>query len=139
MRRCSLVFAWVCLLVAPMARAQFAVIDVGAIAQLIAQAQTLEQQLATARDHLAQARADFDSTTGGRGMERLLGGIDRNYAGQLGCFAGRHAVWRRDTGSRYCNERRGELYFASGGASVTLRRYANKSRRHGGSLLCDKI
>src|SRR5262249_5009967 len=70
---------WACLLAAPAARAQFAVIDVGAITQLIIQAQTLEEQLATARDHLAQARAEFESITGGRGMERLLGGIDRNY------------------------------------------------------------
>jgi len=79
MRRFSLVLVGVYLLVTPVARAQFAVIDVGAIAQLVAQAQTLEQQLTTARDHLAQARVEFDSITGGRGMERLLGGINRNY------------------------------------------------------------
>jgi type IV secretion system protein VirB5 len=69
----------VCLLAAPAARAQFAVIDVGAIAQLIAQAQILENQLTTARDHLAQAQAEFASITGGRGMERLLSGTQRNY------------------------------------------------------------
>src|SRR5882762_7407263 len=68
-----------CFLAAPAARAQFAVIDVGAIAQLIAQAQILEDQLATARDHLAQAQAEFVSITGGRGMERLLSGTQRNY------------------------------------------------------------
>src|SRR5438552_15541857 len=71
--------AGVCLLAAPAARAQFAVIDVGAIAQLIAQAQILEDQLTTARDHLAQAQAEFVSMTGGRGMERLLSGTERNY------------------------------------------------------------
>jgi type IV secretion system protein VirB5 len=71
--------AGTCLLAAPAARAQFAVIDVGAIAQLIAQAQTLEDQLTTARDHLAQAQAEFISITGGRGMERLLSGTQRNY------------------------------------------------------------
>jgi type IV secretion system protein VirB5 len=71
--------AGACLLAAPAARAQFAVIDVGAIAQLIAQAQILEDQLTTARDHLAQAQAEFVSITGGRGMERLLGGTQRNY------------------------------------------------------------
>jgi type IV secretion system protein VirB5 len=68
-----------CLLAAPAARAQFAVIDVGAITQLITQAQILEDQLTTARDHLAQAQAEFASITGGRGMERLLSGTQRNY------------------------------------------------------------
>jgi type IV secretion system protein VirB5 len=59
--------------------AQWAVVDVGAIAQLIQQVRTLEAQLSTAQDHLAQARAEFDSMTGGRGMERLLTGVQRNY------------------------------------------------------------
>jgi type IV secretion system protein VirB5 len=67
------------ILAAPVAHGQFAVIDVGTIAQLVTQAQTLEQQLSTARDHLAQAQAAFNSTTGSRGMERLLGGVQRNY------------------------------------------------------------
>jgi len=71
--------AGVCLLAAPAARAQFAVIDVGAITQLITQAQILEDQLTTARDHLAQAQAEYISITGGRGMERLLAGTQRNY------------------------------------------------------------
>jgi type IV secretion system protein VirB5 len=55
------------------------VIDIGAITQLITEVQILEDQLTTAREHLAQARAEFDSITGGRGMERLLSGIQRNY------------------------------------------------------------
>jgi type IV secretion system protein VirB5 len=67
------------MLAASAARAQFAVIDVGAIAQLISQARTLSQQLSTARDHLAQAQAQFQSMTGTRGMERLLSGTVRNY------------------------------------------------------------
>jgi type IV secretion system protein VirB5 len=70
---------WLCLLAAPAARAQFAVIDVGAITQLITQVQILQDQLTTARDHLAQARLEFDSITGGRGMEQLLAGVERNY------------------------------------------------------------
>lgn len=72
----------VCLLAmsgAPLAQAQFAVIDVSSLAQLLAQARTLEQQLTTARDHLAQAQSAFQSMTGNRGMERLLGGVVRNY------------------------------------------------------------
>ncbi len=75
----NLTWMSLCLLATPLARAQFAVIDVGAITQLIAQAKILEEQLTTARDHLAQAEAEYASITGGRGMERLLGGIDRNY------------------------------------------------------------
>jgi len=64
---------------APMAQAQFAVIDVHAVAQLLTQVRMLEQQLTTARDHLAQAQVAFQSMTGNRGMERLLGGVVRNY------------------------------------------------------------
>ena len=50
-----------CLLTAPPARAQFAVIDVGAITQLITEVQILEDQLTTARAHLAQAQLEFAS------------------------------------------------------------------------------
>lgn len=67
------------LLTAPVARAQFAVIDVGAITQLITEVQILEDQLTTARAHLAQAQQEYTSMTGGRGMERLLAGAPRNY------------------------------------------------------------
>jgi len=66
-------------LVAPLAHAQFAVIDVAALNQLIAQAQQLEQQLATARSQLTQAQAEFQSMTGNRGMQSLLAGTVRNY------------------------------------------------------------
>ena len=69
----------VCLLAVPAARAQVAVIDVGAITQLIAEVELLENQLTTARAHLAQAQMEFASMTGGRGMERLLSGTPRNY------------------------------------------------------------
>src|ERR1700712_4111981 len=62
------------LLVAPPARAQFAVIDIGAITQLITEVEILEDQLTTARAHLAQAQAEYESITGGRGMEALLSG-----------------------------------------------------------------
>lgn len=63
----------------PAARAQFAVIDVAAVTQLVTEVQNLEQSLAVARDHLAEAQAQLRSMTGGRGMERLLAGTDRNY------------------------------------------------------------
>ncbi|HTC15237.1 MAG TPA: type IV secretion system protein [Steroidobacteraceae bacterium] len=64
---------------APAARAQFAVIDVASVAQLISEVQTLEQQLDTARDELAQAQAQYQSITGQRGMQQLLAGVARNY------------------------------------------------------------
>jgi type IV secretion system protein VirB5 len=68
----------VCLLAAP-AAAQVAVIDIGAITQLLAEVELLESQLTTAHAHLAQAQMEFASMTGGRGMERLLSGAPRNY------------------------------------------------------------
>src|SRR5271170_7381317 len=63
----------------PVAHAQWAVIDVGAIAQLIQQVQTLRQQLLTAQAQLNQAEAALATTTGNRGMQLLLGGTNRNY------------------------------------------------------------
>jgi len=61
------------------ARAQIPVTDVGAIAQLVAEVNTLEQQLNTARQDLAQAQQQYQSMTGGRGMQQLLSGTVRNY------------------------------------------------------------
>lgn len=81
-RRTLLVVPWLLFLwlgsIRP-AAAQWAVIDVGAIAQLIQQYVTLQEQLTTARDHLEQARQEYEALTGGRGMERLLAGTVRNY------------------------------------------------------------
>jgi type IV secretion system protein VirB5 len=74
-----LLSALLSLLPPAVARAQFAVIDVGAITQLLAQARTLEQQLLTAQSELAQAQMQLASMTGTRGMERLLVGTQRNY------------------------------------------------------------
>ena len=61
------------------ARAQFAVVDVGAIVQLVQQVQTMTQQLTTLQAHLQQARQSYESMTGDRGMEHLLSGTVRNY------------------------------------------------------------
>jgi type IV secretion system protein VirB5 len=61
------------------AQAQFAVIDVSALAQLLQQVQTLNQALTTARGQLAQAQQEFQSMTGSRGMQNLLSGTVRNY------------------------------------------------------------
>lgn len=65
--------------VIPAARAQWAVIDVPAIAQLVQEVQTMQQQLTTAQDHLQQAKQTWQSMTGSRGMEQLLSGTVRNY------------------------------------------------------------
>jgi type IV secretion system protein VirB5 len=64
---------------APAARAQFAVIDVAAVTQLLTEVQNLEQALTVAREHLAEATAELRSMTGDRGMEQLLAGVNRNY------------------------------------------------------------
>ncbi len=61
------------------AHAQFAVVDVGAIAQLIQEASVLEKQLQTAQSELAQAQSEYAALTGSRGMQPLLSGINRNY------------------------------------------------------------
>lgn len=64
---------------APTAHAQWAVVDVGAIAQLIQEVQQMEQALQVAQNQLGQAQQAYQSITGGRGMERLLSGTVRNY------------------------------------------------------------
>ena len=61
------------------ARAQFAVIDVGAITQLILEVQQLEQALQVAQATLGQAQQAYAAITGGRGMQNLLAGLIRNY------------------------------------------------------------
>jgi type IV secretion system protein VirB5 len=75
----SAAFVLILLGSASAAHAQFAVIDVASVTQLIMQVQTLQQQLATARNHLVQAQAEFQSITGSRGMDQLLAGTVRNY------------------------------------------------------------
>jgi type IV secretion system protein VirB5 len=67
------------LFLVPAAHAQFAVIDVAALTQLVSELQTLEQQLATARNQLSQAQTEYQSITGPRGMQQLLSGTTRNY------------------------------------------------------------
>lgn len=64
------------------AYAQWAVVDVGAIAQLVQQLQTMQQQLDTARDQLSEARTHYRAITGSRGMQLLLRGVNRNYLPQ---------------------------------------------------------
>lgn len=61
------------------AAAQWAVIDVSAIQQLIQQYEVLEQQLTTLRSQLTQAQQQYAALTGQRGMQKLLSGVNRNY------------------------------------------------------------
>jgi len=65
--------------VCSISQAQFAVVDVGAITQLIQQVRTLEQQLQTAQSTLANAQQQFQAMVGNRGMQNLLLGVNRNY------------------------------------------------------------
>jgi type IV secretion system protein VirB5 len=62
-----------------LAYAQFAVIDVASIVQLVQEVQALEQQVQTAQSQLAQAQSEYASITGTRGMQTLLSGTNRNY------------------------------------------------------------
>lgn len=59
--------------------AQWAVIDVRAVAQLVQEVATLQQQLKTAQMTLTNAQQQFQAMTGTRGMQTLLSGTNRNY------------------------------------------------------------
>lgn len=61
------------------AYAQFAVIDIGAVTQLILEVQQLQQALLVAQSTLTQAQQAYAAITGGRGMQLLLAGTVRNY------------------------------------------------------------
>ena len=63
----------------PAAHAQWAVIDVASIRQLIQEVQTMSQQLAVEQSQLAEARQGYQSFTGSRGMQGLLSGVVANY------------------------------------------------------------
>lgn len=63
----------------PAAHAQWAVIDVGAITQLVQEVTTLRQELTTAQQQLSQARSEYAAITGNRGMDQLLSGQNHNY------------------------------------------------------------
>lgn len=67
------------LAVVPMAHVQYPVIDAAAVAQLVTQLRTLQEQLVTAREQLLRAQAQLDAMTGSRGMGALLSGTTRNY------------------------------------------------------------
>ena len=64
---------------APAAHAQWAVIDVASIQQLVREVATMRQELTTAQEELSQARSEYAAMTGNRGMDQLLSGQNRNY------------------------------------------------------------
>jgi type IV secretion system protein VirB5 len=61
------------------AQAQFAVIDLGAVTQLLIEVRQLEQAVQLAQSTLAQSQQAYSAITGGRGMQLLLSGTNRNY------------------------------------------------------------
>jgi type IV secretion system protein VirB5 len=63
----------------PLSRAQWAVIDAGAITQLVQQVATLQRQLQTAESTLTNAQQQFQAIVGNRGMQNLLSTTNRNY------------------------------------------------------------
>jgi type IV secretion system protein VirB5 len=67
------------MVLSPASRAQWAVIDVGAITQLVQQVATLERQLQTAKATLTNAQQQFQAIVGNRGMQNLLSTTNRNY------------------------------------------------------------
>ena len=66
----------------PAAKAQWAVIDVAAVARLTTEVQTLEQSLVTEQQQFINAQRQLQAMTGSRGMQNLLAGIRRNYLPQ---------------------------------------------------------
>jgi type IV secretion system protein VirB5 len=61
------------------ARAQWAVVDAPAIAQLIQEVKDMEEIISTGRNQLDQAQQALKTMTGDRGMEFFLNGTVRNY------------------------------------------------------------
>jgi type IV secretion system protein VirB5 len=74
----SAVLLGLCMLAGTL-RAQWAVIDVAAVNQLIKQVAGMEQAISTARAQLLQAEFQLQSMSGARGMQNVLPGLTRNY------------------------------------------------------------
>ena len=75
----SLLSVLVILAATPAADAQWAVIDVASIRQLIQEVRMMSQQLSLEQSQLAEARQEYQSFTGSRGMQGLLSGVVANY------------------------------------------------------------
>jgi len=77
--QCLVIVSILSAVMMPPARAQWAVVDAPATAQLIQQVKTMAQQLETTRNQLMQAKSALETMTGTRGMQLLLSGTVRNY------------------------------------------------------------
>jgi len=71
--------AFLAIALMPAANAQWAVVDIPATAQLVQEVLTARQQLITLKLQLQQAQQALQSMSGARGMQQLLGGVNRNY------------------------------------------------------------
>jgi type IV secretion system protein VirB5 len=79
------VLGWVpalVLVLAPVAHAQWAVVDVGAINQLVQEVAVMRQTLSATQQAVNEARSQYAAMTGSYGMSALLGGQNRNYLPQ---------------------------------------------------------
>jgi type IV secretion system protein VirB5 len=79
MRKRWVVLAATLVSISPVTHAQWAVVDVGAITQLLKEVATLQQQLQTAQSTLTNEQQQYQSMVGNRGMQSLLTGTNRNY------------------------------------------------------------
>jgi type IV secretion system protein VirB5 len=61
------------------ASAQWVVVDPTALTQLLIQVQQISQEITLAEQTLGQAQQAYNAMTGGRGMQNLLSGTNRNY------------------------------------------------------------
>ena len=77
--RLSLLSLLALLALSPAAHAQWAVIDVASIRQLVQEVRTAAQQLSVEQSQLAEARQAYQAFTGTRGMQNLLSGVVGNY------------------------------------------------------------
>ena len=127
--------ALVLLLITPVAHAQFAVIDVAAVTQLVTQVQNLEQALTVARQHLSEAETELRSMTGDRGMEQLLAGTNRNY---LPGDWGQLTAALDDTGSAYATLSAGIQQAFAEDAVLTTQQVATLSPDEQQQLAADR-
>ena len=67
------------LLMAPVAHAQWAVVDVGAINQLVQEVSVMRQTLSSTEQTLNEERSQYAAMTGSYGMSALLSGQNQNY------------------------------------------------------------
>ena len=75
----SLALAVVSLGLVRPASAQWVVLDPAALTQLLIQVEQIEQEIALAQQTVSQSKQAYSSMTGSRGMQSLLGGVNRNY------------------------------------------------------------